>query len=57
MMIFVISLLIIALAVLGMSIGVLNGRRPIRGSCGGLGGGLCACSESCKKENEFETRP
>jgi uncharacterized protein len=51
---FVIILLIIA----GMSIGVMNGRRAISGSCGGLNGGRCelcsgdgACKDKGRKEN------
>lgn len=37
MVIFLLSFVIIALALLGMAIGVLYGRAPIAGSCGGLG--------------------
>jgi len=39
-----IAAIIICLAVLGMATGVLLGRRPLNGGCGGkgLGGGL-AC--------------
>ena len=36
MMIFVFSFIAIALCVLGMSLGVLYGRPPIKGSCGNL---------------------
>ena len=36
MEIFALSFLMIALAMLGMGMGVLFGRRPIRGSCGGV---------------------
>jgi hypothetical protein len=36
-----------------MAIGVMNGRRPISGSCGGLNGGGCElCSGKCKREEE-----
>jgi hypothetical protein len=35
------SVLLMLILILGMSIGVLNGRRPIKGSCGGLNGGSC----------------
>ena len=39
--------------IVGMAIGVMNGRRPISGSCGGLNGGgceLCSGSGKCKRE-------
>lgn len=43
---FAIMLAIIA----AMSIGVVNGRKPISGSCGGLNGGRCElCSGNCRK--------
>jgi hypothetical protein len=36
-----------------MAIGVMNGRRPISGSCGGLNGGRCElCSGKCSRESE-----
>lgn len=43
----------ILLAVIGaMAIGVLNGRKPIRGSCGGLNGTGCElCSGTCNEES------
>ena len=44
------SFLVIVLAILAMGVGVLAGRGPIRGSCGGLNGGPCElCSGRCKK--------
>jgi len=46
MNLFLVSFLIIALAVCGMAIGVMNGRRAIQGSCGGLnarGGNCTSC--------------
>ena len=39
--------------IVGMAIGVMNGRRPISGSCGGLNAGgceLCSGSGKCKRE-------
>ena len=43
----------VLLAVIGvMSIGVVAGRRPVRGSCGGLNGGGCEhCGSTCDKES------
>ncbi len=42
---------VIVIAVVGaMGIGVLAGREPIKGSCGGLNGGGCdLCSGKCRK--------
>ncbi len=53
MLTFIVILLVIA----GMSIGVMNGRRAISGSCGGLNGGsceLCSGSGKCKNKNRTE---
>ena len=37
-------------AIVAMSIGVLNGRKAITGSCGGLNGGRCElCRSDCRK--------
>lgn len=48
---FLLSFLIIALVVAGMAIGVIAGRRPIRGSCGGVGSGGCElCSGDCRRK-------
>lgn len=42
---------IILAVVAMMAIGVIKGRAPIRGSCGGLNGGGCElCSGECKRE-------
>ena len=39
--------------ILAMSIGVLNGRKAISGSCGGLNNGRCEfCSGRCRKRTE-----
>ena len=44
----------VMLSVIGaMAIGVMNGRKPISGSCGGLNGGGCElCSGKCKREKQ-----
>lgn len=47
------SFAVMLLVIAGMSIGVMNGRRAISGSCGGLGSGGCElCSGNCKKRRE-----
>jgi len=38
------TLAVIVLAGLGLSLGMLFGRPPPRGSCGGLASGACACA-------------
>lgn len=46
------SFIVIVIAVAGMAVGVMAGRAPIKGSCGGLNGGsceLCSGSGRCKK--------
>ncbi len=52
---FLISFVVIVAVVAAMSLGVMNGRAPISGSCGGLNGGrceLCSGSGRCRKEQE-----
>lgn len=47
------SFIVVLLVIAGMSIGVMNGRKAISGSCGGLSGGGCElCSGSCRKRRE-----
>lgn len=53
MLTFLLTLVIISLAVLGMAAGVLLGRSPIAGSCGGMGrlGIECGvCEKPCAKK-------
>ena len=37
MTLFLISMLVIGLVMAGMAVGVIAGRAPIKGSCGGMG--------------------
>ena len=47
------SFLLILLVIAGMSVGVLNGRKAISGSCGGLSAGGCElCSGNGKCRNK-----
>jgi hypothetical protein len=57
MEIFLLTLVVMLLAVGGMALGVLMGRQPIKGSCGGMsalaGGGTCAvCGDDPAKCTE-----
>lgn len=46
---------VIMLVVVGiMAIGVMFGRRAIKGSCGGLNTGQCVCVEKCDKRKKME---
>ena len=47
------SFAVIVLVIGVMAVGVMNGREPIKGSCGGLNGGGCElCSGTCKQASE-----
>ena len=37
MTLFLVSILVVGLVIAGMVIGVIMGRQPIKGSCGGMG--------------------
>jgi hypothetical protein len=46
----ILSFVIVAAVIAAMGIGVMAGRAPIKGSCGGLNSGGCElCSGRCKK--------
>ncbi len=47
---FGIMLVVIAI----MSIGVMFGRKAIKGSCGGLNSSNCVCVEKCDKRKKLE---
>ena len=57
MTVLLLSFAVMLIAVLGLSLGVLLGRRPIQGSCGAIGGRCGACSRDCRgqvAEGKFE---
>jgi hypothetical protein len=47
------SFIVILLVIAGMSIGVMNGRKAISGSCGGVAGGGC---ELCTGKGECRNK-
>ncbi len=60
-MVWLLAFLLMALVVVGMSVGVMMGRKPIAGSCGGIGAtgldkscGICG-GDVTKCEEAVET--
>ncbi|QPD04188.1 MAG: (Na+)-NQR maturation NqrM [Candidatus Nitrospira kreftii] len=49
MTIFLVTFLVMGIAILAMAVGVLLGRRPIGGSCGGLERLGLECDAGCDK--------
>jgi hypothetical protein len=48
MTIFLLTVLVMALVIAGMAVGVIAGREPIKGSCGGVGAlGIDSKCELC----------
>ncbi len=62
MTLFLISLVIFLLAMLGMAVGMIAGRSPIKGSCGslqgikGLGDACSGCDKPCPNRERADSR-
>ena len=59
MSIFIVTFVVILLAVIGMSLGVILNDRRLKGSCGGLNTikgleGSCSCESPCEKRKARE---
>lgn len=54
MALFITTFGIIALVVLLMAVGVLFGRKALKGSCGGPNGADCLCTKKCDKRLKME---
>ena len=54
-MVTIASFVVILVAMLAMAVGVMAGRKPISGSCGGLNGSggceLCSNRGKCRRKN------
>ncbi|AWI80450.1 hypothetical protein CEW87_14425 [Parazoarcus communis] len=45
---FILALLVVGIVIAAMAIGVIFGRKPIAGSCGGLGAVGLECEGGCE---------
>lgn len=52
MIYFIVTFAFMLLVVVIMAIGVIFGRRAIKGSCGGASNGSCVCVEKCDKKKK-----
>ena len=54
MLTFIVVFLVMAITILIMAVGVIFGREPIKGSCGGLNNvgveRACGCKDVCEKQ-------
>ena len=60
MLVYLIAFIVIALAVLGLALGVVLSDRRLKGSCGGLNKiqgleGSCGCEKPCEKRLQRES--
>jgi len=52
MIYFLVTFGFMLIVVVIMAVGVIFGRRAIKGSCGGAGNGECVCVEKCDKKKK-----
>ena len=51
---FLVTFAFMLLVVMIMAVGVMFGRKAIKGSCGGANNGNCVCVEKCDKRKKME---
>ncbi|MEQ1621181.1 MAG: (Na+)-NQR maturation NqrM [Methylococcales bacterium] len=54
MTIFLVTFAFMLIVITIMAVGVIFGRRAIKGSCGGVNNKECVCVEKCDKRKQFE---
>ena len=54
MIYFLVTFVFMAFVIAIMAIGVIFGRRAIKGSCGGVNNANCICIEKCDKRKKME---
>ena len=52
MITFLVTFAFMLLVIAMMAVGVIFGRRAIKGSCGGAGNAECVCLEKCDKRKK-----
>ncbi len=51
---FLVTFVFMAVVIAIMAVGVIFGRRAIKGSCGGAANDNCVCVEKCDKRKKME---
>lgn len=53
---FLVTFAFMLVVIFVMAVGVIFGRKAIKGSCGGANNGSCVCIEKCDKRKRMEAQ-